>query len=468
MSLNNTQQQTLWTIPFLLGTMWFGLQLSKEHRLSFDLSAQSEYGVSVAMQQLLSELSQREQQLEIIAFRAQPSRKDALMRDQYLEDLLQQLARTSSSVSWRFADLDRDRNLAQALEVKQYGTVVLRIGEVRESILDRNLFVQNMGRQEVHFVGEDVLQQRIRDILYPTKHMVYTLNANGERSLFDGGSAGLSQFHALVENQGAAIRNLNLLQRDAVPEDASLVMVMEPTSILPVDVQQRLLKYITGGGRVWFASPFDYRTLFAPLQVEALDGVVVEPRTQSGYWDRPILNLQNTEAVLTEFDSTQSVVMTRTNAFSLGASAQSGLNQIPFAGLSGAGWLERDAIDSLEDVPSFEETTDWKGSAGLVVGIQVNPSSAVLKQNVTNAKVLLMGDADWLSNGMFAESAGNAHFAESLLNWMFEKEAVAITKYRKPNRLLITQPQLDRLRWAIIPLPMFFAFLGVLAWRKRR
>ena len=92
-----------------------------------------------------------------------------------------------------------------------------------------------------------------------------------------------------------------------------------------------------------------------------------------------------------------------------------------------------------------------------------------MEEDVESARLVVMGDVDWVSNGMLEEVPSNALFAEAVLGWMMDSTETKITKYRTPNKILITKPQLSVLRLLLlIPLPLMIAIGGFMSWRRRR
>ena len=448
----------------LLGCLWFGMQLLKDNGAYWDLSSESEYTLSVATQQLLNEI---DEPLSIVVFEAQPSRSDASLRDRYMVDLMEQLKRSSAFVEWQLKNLDKERELAQRLGVTQYGAIGLTWKGVTLVIPERKMFLQQMGQAGIQFVGEDILQQALRTLVFPTVKVAYTLDGNGERSLYDGSSTGLSGFHALLENQGLQIKKLNLLIESAVPVDAALVFVLEPASMLSTGQQVLLLQYIQRGGRVWFASPHSHDAILTPIHIETLEGVVAESKTQAEHWDHPILSLARHEANLPLLSEDRAIVFGRTSAFSMSAVKQSGIRQTSFANLRSQAWLERTPTSAT---PDFDSGIDWRGTATLIAGVELASGSGLLQDAVVSTRVLVLGDIDWVSNGMFEAIPSNTLFAEVLLDWLMDtSDETTSSKYRTPTKVLITKPQLGALRILLLfPLPFLIALGGVMSWRRRR
>ena len=471
MSMINDAQRswlfgTVGTSILMLGSLWLGLQLSKDAGIFADLSMHSEYSLSSATHQLLTDLEQRDQEVILTVFKPQSGRKDLAQRLQYVTDLFEQVTRVSSSTEWQVRDLDRDREVAQRLGVTQYGSLVVQIGDSTIVVPERKLFQQQFGQTETRFVGETALREALQSFLYPTSQNIYTLEGSGERSFFDGTVKGLSNFHALLESKGYAIRKLNLLKRTQVPADAAAVFVMEPATSLSDEMTKALSLYVQRGGRVWLASTHP-EAIYKPFALSLVEGAVVEKETQSGKWNHPIVDIKPTEYTGRLLTENHTVVFGQTPAFevALPPVEQSGVLVTTFVGLTANAWVEKETFD--EGMPQFDETMDWKGSGSLVVAMDIKPSSGFLAEGEEQAKLLVMGDVDWLTNGMVEEVPSNEVLAQALLDWFFDSASTSTVGYRSKERLVLTQPQLRTLRWLIVPMPLLFALLGVFTWRKR-
>ena len=447
----------------LLGSFWFALQILEDTGIFWDVSKNSEYTLQVATQQLLNDL---DTPIDIVAFEAQPSRKDAGTRDRYIVDLLTQMDKTSANVHWELRNLDKDRELAQQLGITQYGAIALSWKGKTVVIPERKLFVQQMNTSTIRFIGEDLIQQALRTLLFPIVKTAYTVEGNGERSLYDGSPTGLSGFHALLENQGLQVKKLNLLQESTIPADAALVLVLEPRETLPLQQQQALMDFIQRGGSVWFSSAQPHLELQMPLQVNVLSGVVAESKTDPDHWDYPILALNSIEQNLQLLQEERTVVFGRTAAFELTAMSQSGIRQTSFANLRSNAWVETADNGSP---PVFDESQDWRGKASLLAGIELTSSTGQLDSDVDSARVVMMGDIDWVSNQQLESVPSNALFAQVVLEWVMDETEGRITNYRTPTRILITKPQFSVLRLILlVPLPLGISLLGLVAWRRRR
>ena len=104
---------------------------------------------------------------------------------------MRQLERSSSLVEWQLKNLDK-RECFVGWEVTQYGAVALTWKEVTLVIPERKMFLQQMGQTGIQFIGEYLSTKALENTCFPTVEVAYTLDRNGERSLFDGSSTGLN------------------------------------------------------------------------------------------------------------------------------------------------------------------------------------------------------------------------------------------------------------------------------------
>lgn len=131
------------------------------------------------------------------------------------------------------------------------------------------------------FDGENALTNAIHYVSSDAIPKVYTLTGHGEAELG-------STVETLIQRDNLEMESLSLLSLDAVPEDASVVVISAPTGDLSADEADMLIAYLEGGGRIVLMT--DY---IAPGEMENLlrvaaymgltvgEGIVVEGDARS-------------------------------------------------------------------------------------------------------------------------------------------------------------------------------------------
>ena len=224
-----------------------------------------------------------------------------------------------------------------------------------------------------------------------------------------------------------------------------------------------MLEYIRQGGESGFRVKL-HEALLAPLQVETLQGVAEETKTQSIVG--PPHSVSGTKRGQSSVVIRRTIGGSRSNEciFSYGVKAK-WHSSVSFSNsVHRLGWRR-----PTSSAPQFDEDVDWRGAASLVAGVELVSGSGQLEESVASTRVVVMGDIDWVSNGMLEDIPSNALFAEVLLNWLMDTSETSISKYRTPTKILITKPQLSVLRvLLLVPLPLLIAIGGFLSWRRRR
>lgn len=93
------------------------------------------------------------------------------------------------------------------------------------------------------FDGENALTNAIHYVSSDALPKVYTLTGHGESALGD-------TVETLIGRDNLETESLSLLSLDAVPEDASAVVIHAPTGDLSEDEADMLIAYLEGGGRI--------------------------------------------------------------------------------------------------------------------------------------------------------------------------------------------------------------------------
>lgn len=93
------------------------------------------------------------------------------------------------------------------------------------------------------FDGENALTNAIHYVSSDAIPKVYTLTGHGETELSD-------TITTLIERDNLETESLSLLSLEAVPEDASVVVISAPTGDLSADEADMLIAYLEDGGRI--------------------------------------------------------------------------------------------------------------------------------------------------------------------------------------------------------------------------
>ena len=148
--------------------------------------------------------------------------------------------------------------------------------------------------------GYDAEGQITSALQYVTKDsselpVVYEITGHGETALSGG-------FTEAVEKANMTLTELTLLKEDAVPEDASAIIINAPTSDFSADDAKKVTDYLEKGGKALITTNFQYKDLtnfesiLKAYGIERVDGIVMENDSSYYYNNIPYYLLPEVES----------------------------------------------------------------------------------------------------------------------------------------------------------------------------
>lgn len=455
------------------GILIFLYQLNKEYRLQWDLSQEARHSLSLDMREVLEAIDQEPTPIVITAFTAQEGRKDSREKNRYVQDLLQQIDRHSKNIIWEQVDYDKERLTAERLGVSDYGRIVIQQGKERVDIKERALFrrVKSDQGTRIDFYGEEELLRAFSTVLHNEIRSVLFTKGSGELSPNNTSALGLSSFKRALELRSFSVDTIDLLSSSSIPEGTNLVVVAQPKEGLSRSEQDILLDYISRGGSLIFAyKSEDSILLLERLQLKTKIGIALDQKSQFPYWDRPIVHFGGAALAQEVKELGLSVVFSNAHGFELLGNPMTGIQQDSIAKLSRSGWLERGG-EKQDGRPIFNPEIDERSDFSLAISLEIFPNSQLLQKDVPSSRVVVMGDIEWLSNGILEEVTGNVALGNNIVEWVTSSENTNKSKKHKigATELIIAKPQLDSIRLiALFPMPLLVFGIGFGVWWNRR
>ena len=206
--------------------------------------------------------------------------------NQLIDSVLERYARRSQHI--KLATLDPERNPGLASKYEEEGQVrpgglIVDGGERFRMISQFDIFNVNMQTRQANSLSLE--QELTSALLYVTTGdlpTVYVLEGHGEMSLFQLGLPGVN-VRELLDNENYVVESLDLVSRDEIPEDADVLLIVEPEQDLTAAETERLDTWLRAGGRAVFALQGARRTelpnlaeLLAGFGVRLTSGIIVE------------------------------------------------------------------------------------------------------------------------------------------------------------------------------------------------
>ena len=450
-------------------------------RVSWDWTDEGRNTLTSDMLAKLALLDTDGEAVMITAFTAQRGTQDARFKNRTVRDLLTAMGTQSQSVDWRVVDFDQERLTAERLGVTQYSHIVIQRGTDRVDVRARDLFRSTgpKGSRQTRFLGEGAIARAFSQLHTPKRRVVYALAGHGERDVDGRGPDGLSDLSDALDLERYELESLDLMatQRTgdvpSVPSDAAVVLIAGPSAGLTPHEDDAIVSHISrGGGVIVVIDPGAPAPRFlSRLGVGVVSGVVADKRVVFPFWDRPIPVLRTHPMTASLREGQLVPVMAHIAPLNVADPMPTGIRAGALLTTSRDGWIERGG--SLEGgAPVYDDGIDGPGPVTFGVGIEIRPGTEWVSSGSPPARVVVIGDSDFVSNGLLSDGPGNTTLALEAVHWAAGADARVSSvgaRRQKVRRLAISAEQLKTVRIISLGLlPGLFGLIGMAVRFSRR
>lgn len=414
------------------------------HNRRFDLTRDQVFTLSPKTLEIVKGLVGGGVQVKAFFKNDQPERE-------LLEELLKNYAYHNTSIRYEFVDPDRNPGEARRYNVDEYGTIVVELGDKRERVRE---------------ITEEGLTNALLKVTQEKEKTIAFTEGHGEKPLQETVEKALSHLRERLEAENYSVKGI-LLVREAIPAEASLVVIAGPQSDFLAGEIEMLKRYAEGGGRLLvLLDPPE-----APLtrleewlkgyglvlgQGPAIDKL---SRIFGGNYLVPVVTQFADHPVTEKFNIACFLPMAR--AVRSGSEVPEGFRVTELAFTSPGSWAEKDFAEIQKGEVSFGEG-DLEGPVSL--------ASAVEKEG-SSFRLVAVGDSDFCDNAHLTLS-GNKDLALNIIAWLAgEEKLVSIRpKERASTPLILTSAQQKVIFIVpvfVLPLVSLSSGLAVLLWRKK-
>lgn len=355
--------------------------------------------------------------------------------------------------------IDPEQNPIQTQQanVTRDGTIVLRVDDRLE---------------QVSFAGEQDLTAALVRLSNPGSRVVYFLTGHGEFSIDASDNRSYSQIVSSLNAKNYTVTSLNLLANPIIPKDALAIVIAGPLKPLTSEEINALTAYQAAGGSLVYLAEPRAVTQFGD-QPDLMENYLSQ--TWGISLDDDILidvNQNNNQPLVVVSDRLGSHAITqRMYSFVLVLpSARSvriqetreNITLTELAKTTENAWGETD-IEALQtNQASPDQNVDLIGPV----------SFAVAGENQGNkARMVVIGDADFASNGYF-QQLGNSDFILNSIDWAAQQDNLISLTPRTPTQRLMLPPQPQTmglvLLGSVFMLPGLVIITGIVVWIQRR
>jgi ABC-type uncharacterized transport system involved in gliding motility auxiliary subunit len=426
--------------------------ITSNHKLRYDTTEAGRFSLSDQTSKVLKNL---DREVKAYAFFQGVDRR--------MDDLFVNYTYYTDNFTYEFVDPDKKPELAKAFNIDRYNTVVITCGDREEKV-------------------EENTEQGVTNIILKVSRdeqkVIYFLEGHGERDLSSVDREGYSSAKEAMENENYVVGHLSLARVDSFPDDCSALVIASPQARL-FDRELELIEgYLQQGGSVLMLldpPPFEgFKGFLNSWGVEVGDNLVIDASGVGRMFGAgPTIPLvTNYEAhpitkgfrVMTFFPYARSVVKSD--------NAPSDVTVKNLCSTSKNSWADKE-IEGEKF--KFDEGDDTRGpiSIATVSTRGITASSLIDGEEVEEekkARLVVFGDADFVSNSYFSAS-GNADLFLNSINWLLEEEDLISIRPREheDRRLTLTAGQTRRVFYlAVIFMPLAVICIGMIVWRRNR
>ena len=379
------------------------------------------------------------------------------MGTQSAEQLLSNIkANSNGKFSYNFINPDLDPQAALQAGITGDGKILLQMGQQKEIVA---------------FASEDEMLRGFLRLLNPDSSAIYFLTGHGERDIQQSGETSMTRALATLETKNYTVKPLNLLVDNAIPEDASVIVIAGPLKPISENEAQLLKDFLGAGGSLIVMEDPTVLTEFGedkdPLaEMLAQDWGIVfnndividlnspQPTTAAAaYYDsmHPVtVNMNNLVAF---FPFTRSLTLT---------GSTEDVSVTPIVQTNERSWGETN-FDSLSQGGQIQmDENEVQGPLTL---------AAAGENTTTGGRVVVFGTSALAVDQMF-DSYGNGDMFVNSVDWSAEQEDLASITPKNTTERMFNPP--SGIHWILILLSSIFIIPGLVVlggistWLARR
>jgi hypothetical protein len=333
-----------------------------------------------------------------------------------------------------------------------------------------------VGLEQIMVAAEHAFTSAILAVTGTVQAKVFFISGHGEADIYDTSPSGYSFVREGLKDNLFQTAQVDLLQTDAVPEDAAALVLAAPDPDFPLTEREiELIQiYLAGGGRlILLANPDrsdEINRIVIPWGVVVAKETLIDPSSYAA---------PNTDSP--SADRTSNSLGLATTYFP-GATAVLPLGQgqkyaqaQPLVWTSGDAYLDADFDPAVES--QFNEETDTKGIQ--IIGIRVgtvppqpeDPNEPVtIPADYVDTRLVVFGDSDFATNKHFFNGSNGDLILNSISYLAAGTELISIDrKMLQPRRLVVSPGVLRFINYSSVGLlPLLVFVIGGIVWWRRR
>ncbi|HZF38837.1 MAG TPA: Gldg family protein [Blastocatellia bacterium] len=422
----------------VLGLVVVANFLGYRHHKRFDLTAEGLYSISAQTKKVVANLPK---DVKVIYFNKE--------ENQQFSDLMSEYKYAGPRLTYERIDPNQRPELARQYKVRHMGDIVVAAGERNETIGDAS-------EQAVTNAILKVTRDKLKTICFVEGH--------GEKSLSDTQPSGYSTVEQRLKDENYQLKTVLLAREQQVPSECEALVVAGPKQSVTPPEAAMIGKYLDGGGKAMLL--LDPETdpqlgdVLKSWNIEATDNVVLDVSGMGQMFNAgpqaPLVLEYGSHAITKDFGRSMTIF-----PLARAIKVANGANTTTLLTTSDQSYA-KDKITPGRS-PDYEAGKDRKGP--LTLGAAASKS-----MNGKEARLVVIGDSDFSSNGAFKFQRNSDLFLNSV-NWLAEEEDLISIRPKTASSRSVTmsESQQRTFFWlSVLFMPVAVIGSGAYIWWKRR
>ena len=276
-------------------------------------------------------------------------------------------------------------------------------------------------------------------------------------------------------NQGFDPVSVPLTEEWEIPDDLQILLIIDPKEPFSTVELEKIRAYVASGRHLILATDVNRSEitgeLLADFGVKALPGMLIQPRKDEDPTNINAVFTPQAGGINPMFAqwANRNYPLSMTGAVGLSYTMDKGYDVVPLVVSPVGSWTELETTDFEGEVPVFNP------KAG-EINQQLPVVLALTRQlNGKEQRILIFGDADWMTTGEFSKSryygVANGPLTTLMCSWMADYQYP--TYFPRPaqpdNHLKLSYQSRGTLKVAfVVVFPAVILLLYLLLWFKRR
>ncbi len=448
--------------------------LADQYNKTYDATSEKLYSLSDQTVKILGDL---DRDVTIYHF-------DQKSRFREAENSLVRYSNASNRVNVKYIDPDADPALAQAMNVRTYGTTLVEVGANRE---------------EAKTTGEEDITNALIKGLKGSDKTACFLTGHGEADPTNSERDGFSIAKNETEGANYKTKTVSLLETPEVPSDCTAVVIAGPTKSYLEQEVAILRDYVKNGGRLLLMIDFqatpELAELAADWGIKVNDDIVIDRSGIGSLFGggplSPLIAEYDDTNPITKVMGNVATIFTMTRSVQKAADTQgwdvSELMKTTQGSFATSDFkIENGKIDfkegaDLREGPinvaaaathAAEKQAEAKPEAnaeGAAEGAAAKPVE-LKEDESTQSRVVVTGTSRFARNAAVGRG-GNLDVYLNMLSWLVSDEDLISIRPKNPESTPIdlTSSQIKRIFFGlVIFLPLAIVVMGVRTWWVRR